>query len=62
MADMFPADWYTVNRVLLAADPDGQEKEPTDADYAAVDAWVVKDFGPAVLAAYRRQGRAPGDC
>lgn len=33
-------------------DPDGREQEPTPADYARFEAWVVATYGQAVWQLY----------
>lgn len=43
---------------IEAADPDGGERRPTDADYAKHKAWAVAAFGPDAWATYRRGGWA----
>lgn len=38
---------------ILEKDPDGQGyREPTEADYAAFDAWVVATYGKQALDEY----------
>lgn len=37
---------------IRAADPDGGTTEPTEADYAAFKAWVLKNFGAEMLNRY----------
>lgn len=47
---------YDALQAIQAADPDGGYREPTDADYAAHEAWAVAAFGRATWDAYRRGG------
>lgn len=52
---------YTIQR----ADPDGGEREPTAADYAAFEAWARQGFGDAAWEVYSAGGwaqdRSEGD-
>lgn len=45
-------------RDIESRDPDGGEREPTDADYAAHKAWAVKAYGPEAWAVYVAGGWA----
>ena len=51
--------------IIQRYDPDGGEREPTAADYAAFEAWVRKSYGDATWDAYRvggwAQDRSEGD-
>lgn len=38
---------------IQRADPDGGEREPTEADYAAFEAWVIRTYGRAAWDHYR---------
>lgn len=59
---------YVSQDVLYAIqrfDPDGGEREPTEADYIAFEAAVRRDFGDAAWEVYRAGGwaqdRSEGD-
>lgn len=43
------ADLLAIRR----ADPDGQETEPTEEQYAAFERWVIQYFGKTMLDRYR---------
>jgi hypothetical protein len=45
-------------RVIEDHDPDGGEIEPTEAAYAAHQAWAIEAFGPKVWAIYAAGGWA----
>jgi hypothetical protein len=55
---------YTYEDLLAiqAADPDGGERQPTKADYAAHEAWAVRAFGQDAWDRYCQPGwgREPG--
>lgn len=44
---------------IQSADPDGQEREPTQADYDAFRAWVIAAYGQQAWDDYRMGGWAP---
>lgn len=41
---------------IQRADPDGGEREPTEADYAAHEQWARATFGDPAWNAYRTPG------
>jgi hypothetical protein len=47
---------YDALRAIERCDPDGGERKPTEADYAAHQRWAVAQFGAAVWDRYRRGG------
>jgi hypothetical protein len=47
-------------KVIESADPDGGEREPTDADYARHKAWAVESFGLDTWEHYQRGGWGDG--
>jgi len=47
---------YEALRIIERADPDGGEKEPTDADHDAHRRWAVERFGREVWERYSRGG------
>ena len=47
---------YDALCIIERADPDGGEREPTDADHTAHRRWAVQRFGPAVWHRYERGG------
>ena len=48
-------DKRTLN-AIQAADPDGGETEPTEADYARHKTWAIESFGIEAWDAYRVGG------
>lgn len=51
-------DRFAALRAIERRDPDGGEREPTDADYAAHKAWAIATFGQSIWEAYRVGGWA----
>lgn len=49
---------YEDLKAIENRDPDGGEREPTHADYAAHEAWAVATFGRNTWAQYRLGGWA----
>ncbi len=47
---------YNMLRAIEQTDPDGGEREPTDADYARHEAWAIRTFGESVWRTYRQGG------
>lgn len=47
---------YVALRQIEAADPDGGETEPTEADYANHQRWAIETYGRAVWEQYRQSG------
>lgn len=43
-------------KMIERCDPDGGEREPTEADYAAHEAWAVASFGRDTWETYRAGG------
>lgn len=39
-------------KLMSARDPDGQEKEPTEADYEAFEEWAARTFGKTTYNRY----------
>jgi hypothetical protein len=55
---MIMAGEYTYEHLLVIEkyDPDGGETRPTEAQYAAHEAWAISQFGQAAWDRYREGG------
>lgn len=53
---MLDIDEYEALRIIERCDPDGGEREPTDADHAAHERWAIARFGREVWDRYRQGG------
>ncbi|MFG3710911.1 hypothetical protein [Micromonospora sp. NPDC047730] len=47
---------YDALKAIERCDPDGGERQPTEADYVAHERWAVQTFGQSVWDTYRRGG------
>jgi hypothetical protein len=56
-------DRYQMLKSIESRDPDGGEREPTDADYARHKAWAIELYGADIWEQYAAGGwgHTPGD-